>query len=106
MGVGGQRQAPAALPPEKTRYPLYRRLGGHQGRSESVRKIPSLTGSRCPGRPASSDPLYQLSYPGTPIHKFFSLILSMFHKKYSSRLDLFAFEMCVPFAENSSLAFL
>ena len=26
-GVGGQRQAPAALPPEKTRYPLYRRLG-------------------------------------------------------------------------------
>jgi len=28
MGVGGQRQAPAALPPGKTRYPLCRRLGG------------------------------------------------------------------------------
>ena len=39
MGVGGQRHAPAALPPEKTRYPLYRRLGGPQGRSRRVRKI-------------------------------------------------------------------
>ena len=33
MGVGGQRHAPAALPPRKTRYPLYTRLGGPQGRS-------------------------------------------------------------------------
>jgi hypothetical protein len=38
-GVGGQRHAPAALPPEKTRYPLYRKLGGPQGRSGRVRKI-------------------------------------------------------------------
>ena len=28
MGVGGQRHDPATLPPGKTRYPLYRRLGG------------------------------------------------------------------------------
>jgi hypothetical protein len=28
--VGGQQHAPAALPPAKTRYPLYRRLGGPQ----------------------------------------------------------------------------
>jgi len=34
MGVGGQRHAPG-----KTRYPLYRRLGGPQGRSGRVRKI-------------------------------------------------------------------
>jgi hypothetical protein len=38
-GVGSQRQAPAALPPRMTRYPLYRRLGGTQGRSGQVRKI-------------------------------------------------------------------
>ena len=38
-GVGGQRHAPAVLPPGKTRYPLYRRLGGPQGRSGQVRKI-------------------------------------------------------------------
>jgi len=31
MGVGGQRHVSAALPPGKTRYPLYRRLGGSQG---------------------------------------------------------------------------
>jgi hypothetical protein len=37
--VGGQHHAPAALPPRKTRYPLYKRLGGPQGRSGSVRKI-------------------------------------------------------------------
>jgi hypothetical protein len=39
MGVCGQRYAPAALPPGMTRYTLYRRLGGPQGRSAYVRKI-------------------------------------------------------------------
>jgi hypothetical protein len=38
-GVGGQRHAPAAFPPGKTRYPLFRRLGGPQGWSGRVRKI-------------------------------------------------------------------
>jgi hypothetical protein len=37
--VGGQHHAPAALPPGKTRYPLYRRLGGPQHRCVRVRKI-------------------------------------------------------------------
>ena len=37
--MGSQRQAPAALPPEKTRYPLYRRLGGLQGQSGQMQKI-------------------------------------------------------------------
>jgi hypothetical protein len=44
MGVGGQRYAPAALPPGKTRYPLYRRMGGPQGRSRWVRKISPAPG--------------------------------------------------------------
>jgi len=39
MGVGGQRYAPAALPPRKTRYPLYRGLLRPQFRSGLVRKI-------------------------------------------------------------------
>jgi hypothetical protein len=39
MGVGVQGHTPATLPPEKTRYPLYRSLGGHQGWSGGVRKI-------------------------------------------------------------------
>jgi len=44
MRVGGQRHAPSALPPGKTRYPLYRRLGGPQDRSGRVRKTPPLPG--------------------------------------------------------------
>ena len=39
MGVGGQHHAQAALPPGKTRYPLYRRLGGPQRQSGQVEKI-------------------------------------------------------------------
>jgi hypothetical protein len=39
MGVGGQRHAPAALPPGNIRCPLYRRLGAPQGRPGLVRKI-------------------------------------------------------------------
>jgi glutathionyl-hydroquinone reductase len=44
MWVGGQRHAPAALPPEKTRYLLYGRLGWPWARSGRVRKISLLTG--------------------------------------------------------------
>ena len=39
-GVRGQRHAPAApYPRGKNRYTLYKRLGGHHGRSGQVRKI-------------------------------------------------------------------
>ena len=38
-GLGGQRHASAALPPGKTCYPFYRRLGEPQGRSGQVLKI-------------------------------------------------------------------
>ena len=41
MGVGGQRHAPADLPPGKTRCPLYGKLDRLQGRSGQVRKISS-----------------------------------------------------------------
>ena len=41
-GGGGQRYAPAALPPLMALYPLYRTLGGPQGRSGRVWKT-SLT---------------------------------------------------------------
>jgi hypothetical protein len=38
MGVGGQRNAPAPLPPGKTHYLLYTRLGGPQGQSRKIKK--------------------------------------------------------------------
>jgi len=45
--AGGQRHGPAALPPGKSRYPLYRRLGGPQGRSGQVQKISPPPGFVC-----------------------------------------------------------
>ena len=44
MVVVGQSHAPADLPPGKTRYPLYRRLGGPQVRFGPVRKISPPSG--------------------------------------------------------------
>jgi hypothetical protein len=38
MRVAGQLHDPAALPPGKARYTMYRRLGGPQGRSGRVNK--------------------------------------------------------------------
>jgi len=52
-----------SLPPGKTRYPLYRRLGGPQGRSGQVRKILPPNGIRSPDRPTRSQSLYRLCYP-------------------------------------------
>jgi hypothetical protein len=51
-----------SLPTGKTRYPLYRRLGGPQGRSGQVRKISPSTGIRSPDRPARSQSLYRIRY--------------------------------------------
>ena len=44
MWLGGQRHAPATLSSGKTRYPLYNRLGGPQGRSGRGQKISHATG--------------------------------------------------------------
>ena len=66
MGVGSQRHAPAALPPKKTRYPLYKRLGGLQGRSGQVQKISPPSGFN----PRTAQPvasLYRLSHLGPSV---------------------------------------
>ena len=62
-GVRGQYHAPAILPPGKSRYPLYRRLGGPQGWFGRVRKTLPPAEIRSPNRPVRSPSLYQLSYP-------------------------------------------
>jgi hypothetical protein len=71
--VSGQLHAPTALPLGKgPRYPFYRRLGGPQSRSGRYgeAKIFNPTGTRTPappGRPARSQSLYRLSYPGSQL---------------------------------------
>jgi len=44
-------------------YPLYRKLGGLQGRFGQMRKISPPTGIRSPDRPARSLSLYRQRYP-------------------------------------------
>jgi hypothetical protein len=77
--VGGRCHALAALPPGKTRYQLYRRLGGPQGQSEQVQKILPPSGIRSPDHPARSESLYQLSYPSPLLQKCTSQNLPIFH---------------------------
>jgi len=44
MGMDGQHHAPAALAPRKARYFIYRKLGGLQGWSGRIQKIPPTPG--------------------------------------------------------------
>ena len=70
---------PGQLTPGKTRYSLYRRLGGPQGWSGQVRKISPPTGIRPPDRLARSESLYRLSYRGL-LTKVIELQISNFVK--------------------------
>ena len=62
MGWVGESPPLPPLPPWKTRYPFYRRLGGPQGRSGRA-KILVPTGIQSPDRQAGAQSLYRLSYP-------------------------------------------
>jgi hypothetical protein len=61
-GEGSASRTGRSLPPGKTRYPLYRRVGGTQSQSGQVRKISPPTGIRSPDCPARSRSLYRMSY--------------------------------------------
>jgi len=66
MVMGGQRHASAALLPGKTQYQLHRRQGGPRGPvwTGAENLAPPPTGIRSSDRPARSESLYRLSYPG------------------------------------------
>jgi hypothetical protein len=65
MGMGGLGHAPAALTTGKRRVPLYRRLGGPQGRSGGVRKSRQHMNS-IPGLLPPRRKLYFLRYRKLP----------------------------------------
>jgi len=75
-GDDGSASRPGrSLPPGKTLYPLYRRLGGPQGRSGQVRKFSPPTGIRSPDRTACSQSVYRLRNP-THITTLASLMIN------------------------------
>ena len=65
------------LPLGKTRYPLYRRLGGPQGRSGLEENVAS-TGIRSPDRPARSSVTIPTELPGPQcIEKYTDKIINI-----------------------------
>jgi len=62
-GGGSTSRLCRSLLSGKTRCPLYRRLGGPQGRSGKVRKISPTPELRSPDRPVRSQSLCRLRYP-------------------------------------------
>ena len=93
MGMGGQRHAPAALPPGKTLCPLYRSLGGPHGRSGRVRKIWPPTGIPSPDRPARSESLYRLGCPGPWKWYTYVRILTSFDARISFKVKVLCFSL-------------
>ena len=69
------------LPPRKTRYPYYRRLGGSQGRSGRVQNLIPNRDS-IPDRPPCSTSLYLLRYPAHRLTEVQTLNLLRLFIKY------------------------
>ena len=79
---------PDRLPPGKTQYPLYRRLGGPEVLSGRVRKISPPTGIRSSDRPARSESPYRLRYPGPCVSEIYKFITTKFQIACYRLLDL------------------
>ena len=71
-GVGGQRHAPAALPPEKDPVSVVQEAGWTPGPVWTGAENLAPKGTRSPDRPARSEPLYRLCYPDSHFHMYLS----------------------------------
>jgi len=64
MGVGGQRHGPATLHPGNDPVPLLKEAGWAPGPVWTGAEYLAPTGIRSPDRPACSELLYHVGYPG------------------------------------------
>ena len=64
MGVGGQHHAPGRFTPGKDLVPIVQEAGWAPGQGWTGAENLAPTGIRSPDRPARSESLYRLSYPG------------------------------------------
>jgi hypothetical protein len=78
-GMGGQRHAPAYLPPRKNQYPLYKSLGGPEGRSGRVRKFSPPLGFD----PRTVQTLYSSLCSATTCSKVLACSTTFFHRSVS-----------------------
>jgi hypothetical protein len=67
MGVGGQSHVPAALTPGKDPVPILQEAGWAPGPVWIGAENLALSGIRSPDRPAHSESLYRLRYPGPSV---------------------------------------
>jgi hypothetical protein len=73
-GGEGSASCPGrSLPPGKTRYPLYRRLGGPEGRSEQVRNISTPPG--LDSRTVQPVATCYTDYPTRPTHQIHTIYI-------------------------------
>ena len=82
------------LPPGKTRYPLYRRLGGPQARSGRAESLASHQDS-IPDRPARRQSLYRMSYPAPAALVKNGILIVLF-----SLVFLFLYFFFLPYARS------
>ena len=90
-GEGSALRPGSTLPPGKTWYPLYRRLGGPQGRSGLVRKI-SLHRDSIPGPSSPQAVAIPTALPGPRRH-----FLPPLKHKFDDKNDAFCLLQCVKF---------
>jgi len=62
--MGGQRHAPAAIPPGKTPVSIVKKAGWAPGTVWTDAENLAPTGIRSPDRPIRSESLYRMRYPG------------------------------------------
>ena len=83
-GEGSASRPGHTLPPGKTRYPLYRRLGGPQGRSGLVRKISPHRDS-IPGPSSPQAVSIPTELPGPKIFYVPCLLIEIISRKFRTR---------------------
>ena len=89
-GVVGQRHAPAALPAWKDPVPIVQETGWATGAGlDGCGKSRPPTEFRSPDRPARSESLYRLRYPGPRIYAYIYLYLYRLVIREVKNLNLF-----------------
>jgi hypothetical protein len=101
MRVGGQLNAPAALPRERDPVPIVSEVGWDPGTVWTGEENIAPTGIRSPDRPARIESLYRLSYPGPQTISRIGFNFIMLRKLLKMNRWNYSIRICVKFKEIS-----